>query len=69
MLDLPWDQLLPFPNVDWTTLLHQANLYWVPDDVEVVQPAPHYPAPHSSQAGSSFSFQPPPLDYTDLQTP
>ena len=63
MLDLRWegDRLLSLPNVDRTTLLHQANLYWVPGDEEVVQPAPHHPA-----RPSSF-IQPPPADYTDLQ--
>jgi len=32
----PGDWLLPLPNVDHTTLLHRGNLYWVPDDDEVV---------------------------------
>ena len=30
------DQLLPLLNVDQTTLLHLANLYWVPSDEDVV---------------------------------
>ena len=44
----PGDRLLPRSNVDRTTLLHRANLYWVQGDSEVVQPAPHHPAPHFS---------------------
>jgi len=37
----PMDRLLSLPNVDRTTLLHRANLYWVPGNAEVVQPTPH----------------------------
>ena len=57
---------MPLPNIDRTTLLHWANLYWVPGDDEVVQPAPHRAASHSSQTGPSSSSQPPPPDYADL---
>jgi len=32
----PGDRLLLLPNVDRTTLLHLANLYWVPGDDKVV---------------------------------
>jgi len=67
MLDLLWDRLLPLPNVDQTTLLHWASLYWVPGDDELVRPAPHHAAPHSSRAGPSSSSQPPPPDYINLQ--
>ena len=38
------DWLLPLPNVDRSTFLHQGNLYWVPGDDEVVRPTPHHPA-------------------------
>jgi len=58
---------LPLPNVDRTTLLHQANLYWVPGDDEVFRPTPHHSAPYSSQVGFTSSSQPPSPDYTDLQ--
>jgi len=61
------DQLFPLPNVDRTTLLHQANLYWVPGDVEVVQVAPHSPPPHSSQVEPNASSQLPPTNYANLQ--
>jgi len=44
----PGNRLLPLPNVDRTTLLHRANLYWAPGDDEVVRPEPHNPAPHPS---------------------
>jgi len=30
------DRLLPLPNINQTTLLHQGNLYWIPSDAEVV---------------------------------
>jgi len=63
----PEDRLVPIFNVDRTTLLHWANLYWVPSDDKVVQPTPHHPAPYSSQARPNSSSQPPPPDYTDLQ--
>jgi len=63
----PGDRLLPHSNVDRTTLLHRANLYWVRGDVEVVQPTPHPRPPHSSQARPSSSSQPPPTNYADLQ--
>ena len=43
----PRDRLLLLPNVDRTTLLHWANLYWVPGDAEAVQFAPPLP-PYSS---------------------
>jgi len=62
----PGDRLFPLPNVDRTTLLHWANLYWVPSHSEVVQPTPHPRPTHSSQAGPDFSSQPPPTDYADL---
>jgi len=61
------DQPLLLPNVDRTTVLHRGNLYWVPGDEEVVRPAPHYPAPHSSQVGPSSSSQPPHPDYSNIQ--
>ena len=35
----PRDRLLLLHNIDRTTLLHWANLYWVPCDAEVVQAA------------------------------
>jgi len=60
----PGNRLLPLPNVDRTTLLHWANLYWVPCDAKVVRPGPDPPPPHSSQAGSSSSSQPLPPDYS-----
>jgi len=53
------DRLLPVPNVDRTTLLHRSNLYWVPDDEEVVRPVSYHPTPHSSQAEPNSSSQPP----------
>ena len=62
----PEDRLVPVFNVDQTTLLHWANLCWVPSDDKVVQPTPHHPAPYSSQARPNSSSQPPPPDYTDL---
>jgi len=63
----PRDRLLPLANVDRTILLHRANLYWEPSDAEVVQPAPHHLAPHSSKVGPSFSSQPPAPDYANLE--
>jgi len=66
MLDLPWGTAFAASQCRLNHL-HQANLYWVPNDDEVVQPAPHHPTPHSSQAGLSSSSQPPPPDYIDLQ--
>jgi len=63
----PRDQLFPLPNVDRTTLLHRANLYWVLGDDEVVRPVPQQSAPRSSQAGPSSSSHPPPPDYSDIQ--
>jgi len=62
----PRDRLLPLPNVDCATLLHQGNLYSVPSDGEVVQPIPQQPVPHSSQTGPSSSSQPPSPDYSDI---
>jgi len=44
------DRFLLLPNVDHTTLLHRANLYWLLGDDDVVQPATHQPAPHTGQA-------------------
>jgi len=61
------DRLWLLPNVDRTTLLHRGNLYWVPSDEQVVRPAPHHPAPRSSQARPISSSQPPPPDYSDFQ--
>jgi len=61
------DRLFPLPNVNRTTLLHPANLYWVPGDAEIVQPTTHPRHPPSNQAGLSFSSQSPPTDYADLQ--
>jgi len=55
----PGDRLLSLPNVDCTTFLHPANLYWVLGDEEVVRPALHQPVPRSSQARPSSSSQPP----------
>jgi len=63
----PGDWLLLLPNVDQTTLLYGANLYWISSDTKVVQPINPPPPPHSSQAGPSSSSQPPPTDYADLQ--
>jgi len=63
----PGDQLLPHPNVDRTTLLYRASLYWVPGDDKIVQTTPHHPASHSSQEGPSSFYQSPPPDYIDLQ--
>jgi len=65
----PGDLLFPLSSVDQTTLLHWANLYWVSGDNEVIQLAPHHPAPHSSQAGPSYSSQPPLLTIPTSKTP
>jgi len=60
------DWLLSLSYVDQTTLLYRANLFWVPNDEEVVRPAPQHATPHCSQAGPSSSSQPPLPDYSDL---
>ena len=60
------NRLLPLPNIDQTILLYRANLQWVPDDVEVIQPAPPSP-PFTYQVGPSSSSQPSPTNYADLQ--
>ena len=52
---------MPLPNVDGTTLLDLANLYFLPGDEELARPTPPSPPPHlrassSSQPSSSFVF-------------
>jgi len=37
------DRFLLLSKVNGTTLLHQANLQWVPGDTKVVQPVPAPP--------------------------
>ena len=61
------DRLLSLPSIDRTTLLHRANLYWLPSDDEVVRLAPHKPTPQSSQVGPSSSSHPLPPNYSNLQ--
>ena len=58
---------MPLPNVNRTTLLHWANLYWVLGDNEVIRPIPQQLVPRSSQAGPSSYSHPPPHDYSDIQ--
>jgi len=65
----PWNRLLPLPNFDRTTLLHQANLYWVPEAAEVVQLAPYPPPPYFSQARPRSSSQPPLLTVSTYKPP
>ena len=62
----PGDRLLPLRNGDRTTLLHRANLYWVPGDAELFQSASPLP-PFASQVGPSSSSQATPTNYADLQ--
>jgi len=46
------NQLMPFLNVDRTSLLNWANLYFLPGDEELARPAPP-PAPSQSMGCSS----------------
>jgi len=49
----PRSHLMPLPNVDRTTLLNRANLYFRSDDEALAQPAPPPPSPHLRASSSS----------------
>jgi len=53
----PGGQLVPFPNIERTTLQQYQNLSYLPGDEELARPAPLAPSP--SFAGPSSYSQPP----------
>jgi len=47
---------MPLANVDRTTLLNQANLYFSPADEELARPAPPPPPTHPKASGYSILY-------------
>jgi len=46
---------MPLPNVDCTSLLNRANLYFLPKDEELARPVPPPPPPDTRASSSSQS--------------
>ena len=49
----PYNWLMPLPDVDRTSFLNQVNLYFLPSDEELAQPAPHPPPTHPKASSTS----------------
>ena len=61
----PGGRLMPLPNIERTNLRHHNNLSYLPNDEELVPPAP--PVPPPSFAGPSSSSQPSYHDYPNIE--
>jgi hypothetical protein len=61
----PGGRLMPLPNIERTTLHHNQNLSYMPNDDELAQPAP--PVPPPSFPGPSSSSRPSYHHYPDLE--